>query len=83
MVPYAALLRLQNLGLNGQKVMKGADYNKIGELLGLPMLSSASVRMDDGILFSVGMSKGDQYHTILQLARVTGKSMARCSTKRW
>ncbi len=65
----------QNLGLSGQKVMKGADYNKIGELLGLPMLSSASVRMDDGILFSAGQSKGDQYHGILQLARVTGKSM--------
>ena len=65
----------QNLGLSGQKVMKGADYNKVGELLGLPMLSSASVRMDDGILFSAGQSKGDQYHGILQLARVTGKSM--------
>ena len=31
--------------------------------------------MDDGILFSAGQSKGDQYHGILQLARVTGKSM--------
>ena len=62
------------LGLNGQKVLKGADYNKIGELVGLPMKSSASTNMDDGILFPVGMAIGDRYHTMMQLARVTGKS---------
>ena len=63
------------LGLNGQKVLKGADYNKIGELVGLPMKSSASTNMDDGILFPVGMAIGDRYHTMMQLARVTGKSL--------
>jgi len=63
------------LSLSGQKVLKGADYNKIGELVGLPMKTSASTSMDDGILFPVGTAIGDKYHTMIQLARVTGRHL--------
>ena len=70
------------LGLNGQKVLKGADYNKIGDLLGLPMKSAASTRMDDGILFAAGQALGDKYHTMVQLARVTGSTLEEVFSER-
>jgi superfamily I DNA/RNA helicase len=71
------------LGMNSQKVLKGADYNKIGDLLGLPMQSTASLKSDEGILFSPGQALGDQYHSIIQLARVTGNSLEDQFNKQW
>ena len=71
------------LGMNSQNVLKGHDYNKIGDLLGLPMQSTASLKSDEGVLFSPGQALGDQYHSIIQLARVTGNSLEDQFNKEW
>ena len=40
------------LGMSGKQVLKGNDYNKIGDLLGLPMQSTASLKTDEGVLWT-------------------------------
>ena len=67
-------LAFNSLGLNSQKVLKGADYTKIGKYLGLEFSANSSVKMSDGILFTPGRS-GDAYLSLVQMARVTGRTL--------
>jgi len=64
----------QCLGLAPNRVLRGSDYSRIGTLLGLEFSSNASLTMQDGALFSPGRS-GDAYLSMLQMARVTGRSI--------
>ena len=61
----------QCLGLSKDRVLRGPDYSRIGELLGLEFTANSSVSMQDGVLFSPGRS-GDAYLSMIQMARVTG-----------
>ena len=66
-------MAFQYLGLSGQRVLKGSDFTQLGNMLGLEFSSNASVRMEDGVLFSPGKG-GDSYLSMIQLARVRGVS---------
>jgi hypothetical protein len=57
------------LGMRGQDVFKGADFHKLGELVGLEFKANASNNMSDGVLFIPG-GGGDKYLSMVQEARV-------------
>ena len=67
-------MAFQYLGLNSQRVLKGADFTQLGNLLGLEFSSNSSLSMADGQLFSPGKG-GDAYLSMIQLARVRGVSL--------
>jgi len=56
------------LGMKPQDVMRGADYNELGKLLGLEFRAHAALRMEDGPLFVTGVG-GDAYINIISKAR--------------
>ena len=61
-------LAFQYLGLNSKDVLKGSDYNELERLIGLPFSSHASLRIDDGPIFTGG-KQGDAYLNVINLAR--------------
>ena len=67
-------MAFQYLGMNTRDVLKGQDYNKLGDLVGLEFTSNASVSMADGALYAQGRS-GDAYLGMIQQARVRGVSL--------
>ena len=62
------------LGLTKERVLRGSDYSKIADLIGLEFSSNASLTMQDGVLFTAGKS-GDAYLSMIQMARVTGRTL--------
>ena len=64
----------QSLGLTTKRVLHGKNFTDIGNLLGLTFSSNASLNMADGALFTPG-SSGDAYLSMLQMARVTGRTL--------
>ena len=67
-------MAFQCLGMNTRDVLKGQDYNKLGDLVGLEFTSNASVSMADGALYAQGRS-GDAYLGMIQQARVREVSL--------
>jgi len=67
-------MAFQYMGITTHQVLKGTDFTQLGNLLGLEFSSNASVRMEDGQLFSPGKG-GDAYLSMIQLARVRGVSL--------
>ena len=69
-------MAFQYMGITTHQVLKGTDFTQLGQILGLEFSSNASIRMEDGQLFSPGKG-GDAYLSMIQLARVRGVSLER------
>jgi superfamily I DNA/RNA helicase len=67
-------MAFQTLGLTTKRVLRGRDFFEIGKLLGLTFSSNASLDIADGALFTPG-NGGDAYLSMLQMARVTGRTL--------
>lgn len=67
-------MAFQYLALNPRDVLRGADYNSLGSMLGLEFTSNASISMADGALYAQGKS-GDAYLGMIQKARVREVSL--------
>ena len=62
-------MAFQYMGITTRQVLKGTDFTQLGQILGVEFSSNASIRMEDGQLFSPGKG-GDAYLSMIQLARV-------------
>ena len=67
-------MAFQYMGITTRQVLKGTDFTQLGQILGVEFSSNASIRMEDGQLFSPGKG-GDAYLSMIQLARVRGVSL--------
>lgn len=64
------------LGLKQQDVIRGSDYNDLGQMIGLEFRAHAALRMEDGPLFVTGVG-GDAYLNIISKARAAEISSER------
>lgn len=64
-------LAFRQLNMKFEDVMRGSDYRKLEELLGLEFTSTSSLSINDGEFFRLG-GKGDMYLSIYNMARVRG-----------
>ena len=64
-------MAFRQLGLRIEDVMRGADYRKLEEMLGLEFHANSSISMNDAEFFRIG-GKGDMYLSIYNMARVRG-----------
>ena len=68
-------MAFRQLGLRREQVLDGGDLNALSKILGLPMTSSQNIRMDEGLLFTPGQAKGDEYYNMYNLSRATGQTL--------
>ena len=64
-------LAFRQLNLKIEDVMRGADYRRLEEMIGMEFISTSSMSLNDGEFFRMG-SKGDMYLGVYNMARVRG-----------
>lgn len=64
-------LAFRQLNLKIEDVMRGADYRRLEDMIGMEFIATSSMSMNDGEFFRMG-SKGDMYLGVYNMARVRG-----------
>lgn len=64
-------LAFRQLNLRIDDVVRGSDFKRLEEMLGMEFMSTASMSLNDGEFFRMG-GKGDMYLGVYNMARVRG-----------